>query len=405
VAPLRRSSFRFLAGGQLVSNLGDAVYSVALAWYVLSHGGGTVTLGVVLAAYGIPRTALLVVGGHASDRWDPWTVMFLTDAARTIAVAVLAVTAATGPAREVELIPIAITLGAAEGLFLPSSFTIIPALLPEDERQHGNAVSSAISQLTQLAGPILAGVLIAVSSPATAFAIDAATFLISATTLAGVRTHQTRALSATSAATVADTAPPTVRQLIVREPILRVMIVTDALINLCSTGMGRVALPALARDTFHLGARGFGAMSACLAAGLLIGTLLATRMPPVRQPLLASTITLLPCIPLLAILPVLGRWQIAAGVLIIAFIPLAIGNLLTITALQQWAPPEILGRVTGLLMLASMGMLPISVLLAGVVIHLAGVTAYFALSAATVTLAAAIQLTSTPWRTFRGRRA
>ncbi|HEY1776059.1 MAG TPA: MFS transporter, partial [Solirubrobacteraceae bacterium] len=173
MGPLGRSSFRFLAAGQLVSNLGDALYSVALAWYVLSHGGGTVTLGVVLAAYGIPRTALLLVGGHASDRWDPWTVMLLTDAARTSAVTVLAITAATGPAREIELIPIAIVLGAAEGLFLPSSFTIIPALLPADERQQGNALSSGISQATQLAGPICGGVLVAAASPATAFAIDA----------------------------------------------------------------------------------------------------------------------------------------------------------------------------------------------------------------------------------------
>jgi MFS family permease len=401
MVPLRRSSFRYLAAGQLISNLGDALYSVALAWYVLSHGGGTVTLGLVLAAYGIPRTALLLVGGHASDRWHPWTLMLITDAARMIAIAFLAFTAATGPAREAELIPIAIVLGAAEGLFLPSSFTIIPALLPADERQQGNALSAGISQITQLAGPILGGALVATTGPATGFAIDAVTFLISAMTLAGVRTQQPRARSPDRTPTVAAPTSPTVRQLLLREPILRLMLLTDALINLCSTGMGRVALPALAKDTFHLGAGGYGAMSACLGAGLLIGTLVATRMPPIRKPLLASTLTLLPCIPLLAILPETGRWQIAAGVLILAFVPLAIGNLLTITALQQWAPPGTLGRVTGLLMLASMGMLPISVLLAGVVIHLAGVAFYFAISAATLTLAAAIELRSTTWRSFQ----
>jgi hypothetical protein len=55
---------------------------VALPWYVLANHGGPLLLGTVLAAYGIPRTALLAVGGHASDRWRPWTVMMSSDVVR-----------------------------------------------------------------------------------------------------------------------------------------------------------------------------------------------------------------------------------------------------------------------------------------------------------------------------------
>ena len=65
--------------GQVTSNVGDACYAVALPWYVLAGHGGTVLLGTVLAAYGIPRTALIMVGGYASDRWRPQTVMLATD--------------------------------------------------------------------------------------------------------------------------------------------------------------------------------------------------------------------------------------------------------------------------------------------------------------------------------------
>jgi MFS family permease len=97
MAPLRHLSFRLLVAGQLVSNFGDAIYSVALPWYVLAHHGGVLLLGTVLAAYGVPRTALLVVGGHASDRYRPWTVMLAANVARGVAVAAFAVTAATGP--------------------------------------------------------------------------------------------------------------------------------------------------------------------------------------------------------------------------------------------------------------------------------------------------------------------
>ena len=60
LAPLRHRGFRLLVAGQVTSNVGDACYAVALPWYVLAGHGGTVLLGTVLAAYGIPRTALIM---------------------------------------------------------------------------------------------------------------------------------------------------------------------------------------------------------------------------------------------------------------------------------------------------------------------------------------------------------
>src|SRR5580658_5074719 len=93
LTPLRHRGFRLLAGGQFASNVGDAFYMVALPWYVLASHGGAILLGTVLVAYGIPRTVLLAVGGHASDRWRPWTVMMSTDTVRVAGAAALAVAA------------------------------------------------------------------------------------------------------------------------------------------------------------------------------------------------------------------------------------------------------------------------------------------------------------------------
>ena len=187
LAPLRHRGFRLLAAGQLASNFGDAFYAVALPWFVLAGHGGALLLGTVLVAYGVPRTVLLAVGGHASDRWRPWTVMLGSDAVRAVAVAALAVAAALGPARAAILVPIAVVLGAGEGLFLPGSFSIIPALLPDDDLQAGNALASGGTQLATLAGPAIGGALVAFAGPSPAFAIDAASFAVSAATLAGVR--------------------------------------------------------------------------------------------------------------------------------------------------------------------------------------------------------------------------
>jgi hypothetical protein len=107
LAPLHHRGFRLLTASQLASNVGDSCYAVALPWYVLAEHGGALLLGTVLVAYGIPRTVLLAAGGHASDRWRPWTVMMSTDAARAIGVGALAGAAALGPARAAVLVPIA----------------------------------------------------------------------------------------------------------------------------------------------------------------------------------------------------------------------------------------------------------------------------------------------------------
>ena len=400
MAPLRHRSLRLLIVGELVSNFGDAIYSVALAWYVLSHHGGVLLLGTVLTAYGIPRTALLVVGGHASDRYRPWTVMLAANATRAVAVAALAVTAATGVARGAVLIVIAVVLGAGEGMF-------VPALVPADELQAGNALVLGTTQLSQLAGPAVGGALVAVISAPGGFAIDAATFLISALTLLGIRRAAVR-LPATGDQGHQETdaaSAPTLRGLLANEPIVRLVLVSDALLNLGSTGMSKVALPALAKGPLHLGATGYGVLSAAMGAGLLLGTLIASWLPPARRPLLTASLGLVPVAPLIAAIPYTGGWVSAAILLVLAFILVAIGNLLLITGLQQWAPPQLLGRVTGMLMLASVGMLPISVLLAGVLIHLTGPTAYFPLDAAAILIAAAVQLSSPTWRRFDPRRA
>jgi predicted MFS family arabinose efflux permease len=394
-----------LIAGELVSNFGDAIYSVALAWYVLAHHGGALLLGTVLAAYGIPRTALLVVGGHASDRYRPWTVMLGANVARGIAVAAFSVTAATGTAHGAVLIVIAIVLGAGEGMFVPASEAIVPALLPFDELQAGNALSLGTTELSQLAGPAVGGALVALISAAGGFAIDAATFLVSALTLIGIQRAAPRIAAVAGQRHDSGDVPsvPTLRGLWANAPILRLMLITDALLNLGSAGMGRVALPALAKGPLHLGASGYGALSAAMGAGLLLGTLTASWLPPARRPLLIASLALLPVAPLVAAIPFARGWIAAAIIIVVAFILIAIANLLLITGLQQWAPPELLGRVTGVLMLASVGMLPLSVLLAGILIHLTGPTAYFPLDAATIVIAAAAQLSSPTWRRFDPR--
>ena len=413
LAPLRHRGFRRLAAGQLVSNAGDAFYAVALPWYVLASHGGALLLGTVLVAYGVPRTVLLVAGGHASDRWRPWTVMMSTDAIRAVGAAALAVAAAAGPARAGILVPVAAVLGAGAGLFLPGSFAIVPALLPDEDLQAGNALVSGGTQLALLAGPAIGGVLVALVGPSPAFALDAASFAISALTLNGVRTLNgartaTRTLASSPAAGAGPDAGtgedaeerPTVRTLLRSARILQISLLVTVAANLGSAGVDEVALPSLAHGPLHTGADGYGLLIAAFGAGALAGTIAAGQLSGGRRPAVAGSAVFLAQAIALAVVPYLGGTVLAGAALTVVGVLNGFGNVLMITLFQRWAPPGLMGRLAGLLTMASMGVAPLSVALAALVVNGLGAAVFFPLAAAPLALAILAGLSQRTWRDF-----
>ena len=420
--PLRHRGFRLLAGGQLASNLGDMVYAVALPWYVLADHGGVLLLGIVLAAYGVPRTVFIAIGGHASDRWQPWTVMMAADAVRALVVVALAIVAMAGRPSALTLVPIAVVLGVGEGLFLPGSFSIIPTLLPDEDLQAGNALASSGTMLATFIGPALGGVLVALVGSAPAFGLDAVSFVVSALTLAGVRAEKrpyptggavragaelTRLEPGGVAAASADATPgvrsigqPTLPQVLASERVLQIILLINVAANLCAGGESEVGLPALAHGPFHAGAAGYGALIAAFGAGALVGTLVAGQMHSPRRPAMVGSFAFLAEAGFMAAVPFLGG-TVGAAVALIAFGALnGFGNVTTITAFQRWAPPAMLGRLMGLLLLTSFGVFPISVALAAVAVQHFGAAPLFPFAGAALAAAILFGLTQRRWRDF-----
>jgi MFS family permease len=412
MAPLRHSGFRLLAGGQLASNVGDAFYMVALPWYVLADHGGALLLGTVLAAYGIPRTVLLTVGGQAADRWHPWTVMMASDGVRALALAGMAAAAAAGPARAVILVPIAVVLGAGEGMFLPGSFAIIPELLPDEDLQAGNALVSASTQLATLIGPALGGAMVALIGPSPAFGLDAASFVVSALTLTrvGAVKHATRAsLTATPAqdgqhdqpsTPGEDASGATVLGTLRAERAIQIALLVTIVANLGSGGIDGVALPSLAHGPLHTGAGGFGGLIAAFGAGALIGTLASAQIGRLRRPAVTGSIAFMIEAVAMAVVPYLGGVFGAGAAIVLTGVMNGFGNVVMITAFQRWCPPGLLGRLSGVLMLTSMGVYPISVVISAFVVRGLGPAPFFPIAGAALAVAILLGISQRAWRNF-----
>jgi predicted MFS family arabinose efflux permease len=384
---------RLLAGGQAASTIGDGCYAVALPWYVLTGHGGAAALGATLAAYGIGRAAAMPAGSLLCDRLGARRVLLLVDVLRAALIGGLAVQAALRPPSLVTLALFSALAGGGEGAFIPSRYALMPAIAPGPLLRRANATLTSARQAGRLAGPLIGALLVARAGPAAAFALDAATFAISALTLTPLRP-------------VAITpqehhAAPNIRAVLAATPALPIMLLVVLAGNLASSGVFAVALPVLAHQRF--GTSGYGLVLAMLAAGAVAGTTLGTRIRS-RRPAVTACRLFLAQTTALALFPLAGLT--GAAVAAAAFgLANAIGELIIVTTLQRSFPTAALGRIMGLVMLASAGAFPVSVALTTAVVHTAGTAAAFPLAGALTATAILLGLSRTALRSFAAESA
>jgi MFS family permease len=405
-APLRSGDFLLLFSGQMVSTLGDTFYAVALPWLMLAGGRSPQELGVVLACYGVPRVATLLLGGWLSDLLRPRGVMLLSDIMRALLVGLLAAlvfASSPGAPATWQLIAVSILLGGFTGLFLPAYYAITPQILHDDVLQAGNALNSSSIQFAIFLGSALAGLIVSRFSPAIAFTIDALTFIVSSLTLLlMLRGQPTQTASQTpvqmslpgqqgepgqAGAPLFDEGA-TFWQVLRSWRLFQVALLVVVIGNLLFDGLIQVALPTLVRVQFAAGAGGYGSLLASFGLGSLLGGLAAGGAGRVRHRgfVMVTLITLLALE--YALLPFLGG--LAGAVILIGCAGLTNGVLTVIafTLLQQQAPRHLMGRLMAVLMIATLGLYPFSVALAGIVSTHAGPLILFPISGTLMLLAA-----------------
>src|SRR4051812_37469366 len=184
---LRHREFRLLWLASSASVIGDRIVTVALALFVIDLTGNATDLGLVLSAHALPLVAFLLIGGVWADRLPRHRVMVVTDLARFALHALLAVLIVTDAVRIWHIVVIEMLFGTAEAFFRPAAAGLLPQTVPEREIQEANAVTTTFSNIAEFVGPALATALVLGVGAGTAFAVDAASFLVSAAFLIRVR--------------------------------------------------------------------------------------------------------------------------------------------------------------------------------------------------------------------------
>jgi MFS family permease len=184
---LRDRDFARFFAGYATSLLGTSMSSLAVSFAVLDNGGTAGDLGVVLAAGIVPQVLFMLGGGVIADRLGRRPVMLGADAARCAAQAVLAAAVLAGRPALWVFILLAVARGTGEAAFTPALSGLTAELAPRDDLVNANALLTGARSAAAVAGPGLAGVLVAVAGPGTVIALDAGSYAVSVLALASLR--------------------------------------------------------------------------------------------------------------------------------------------------------------------------------------------------------------------------
>jgi hypothetical protein len=364
---LRHRDFRYLWFAQSASVIGDCIVIVALALFVIELTGDATDLGLVFAAASLPLVAFLLIGGVWADRLPRHRVMVVTDLVRFSLHALLAALIFASVVHIWELIAIEAVFGTAEAFFRPAANGLLPQTVPEQEIQQAQGLSSLSNNIGEFVGPALATALVLGLGAGWAFALDAATFLLSAALLVRVRPRR-RALAEPAAAEHALRGGVWAE---LREGFAEVRSrswVWATLAAFCAalfTGLAPwfVLGPLVARVQYgHIGV--YGLVSAAVGIGTIAGSLLGIAWRP-RFPMRAAMLAIL-LWPGSAILYAAGLtlWLVVPA-MVIGGGGIALFDVWWTTALAERIPPDKLSRVSSYDWMVSLALLPLGYVLAG----------------------------------------
>lgn len=336
---LSERDFRLLWIGQTGSSVGDALVGVALAFAVLEVGGSAADLGLVFAAFAVPRVLFTLAGGVWSDRLPRQRVMVACDLVRAAAQAVVSTLLITGNGATWHLVALAVVMGSASAFFQPATVGLMPQVVSAARLQQANALVSISQSASHIFGPLVAGLLVATAGPGWAFAVDGASFLVSAAFLLAMRVPGARAPDRRSF--VSELAEGW------REVVSRSWVVAAILafsISNVSLAAFQVLGPVTAADALG-GAAAWGVILTGGAIGGLLGGAVSLRWKP-RRPLVAGfLLMILSTIQLLLLIPPFPAPVVALGAML-TIGAIVVSNTFWDTMLQQHIPREALSRVS-----------------------------------------------------------
>lgn len=362
--------FSWLASARFISNVGNGMSPIALAYGVLSiEGADGSDLSLVMAARYFPLVAFMLFGGVIADRFQRNRLVGGSDVIGSIVVGVSALSFLGGFPHVGVLIAMGGLFGVLNALWWPAMSGVLPEILPKERLQEGNAVIGLMSNIGYISGTLIGGVLVATFNPGWAMLVDAISFLIAGLILWNL---DLPSKSRVESPGIAHDLKVGWREFISRSWVVT-MVFCFAFINMSFESMLQVLGPLNFNDPEN-GPRYWSLNLAGMTAGMMIGGFIVLKLK-FKRPLFISMV--------LIAISVVWDFSLAFQLPLALCVLSAIFSGLTIeffmvtwnTSLQTHIPEESYSRVNAYDALGSYGIAPIGVVIAGPLANYFGVSA------------------------------
>ncbi|HEY7452534.1 MAG TPA: MFS transporter [Candidatus Limnocylindria bacterium] len=370
--PLAERDFAFLTAGSFVSQLGDGFFFVALAWQVYDLSNVPTAMSIVGLAWTLPLILFVLIGGVLSDRYDRRWLMVGADLLRAAAIGLLGILSMAGTLEIWHILVLIAFVGVGDAFFNPASTAIVPDLVDEDLLPQANALGSLVRPLTgRLIGPAIGGFTVAFVGSGAAFLVDASSFLVSAVAIAFIRARP-------HAEVVEHGVRHALREIgeglayVRSKPWIWATLISSMLSLLVFVGPEEVLLPFLVRNRLELEADALGAIFAVGGMGAIVMAVIVGQLGLPRRTITVMFVSWTVGVLMIGGFGLMTELWHALVVSAVSAALFELGSIIWFTLLQQLVPRDLLGRVSSLDWLVSVGLVPLSFALTGPVAGIIG---------------------------------
>lgn len=376
--PFANRDFRVLWTGMAISLLGDGIYLVAIAWQVFQLSNTPAALGLVGVATMLPTVFLVLLGGVVTDRFERRRVLIAADLIRGTAVAGIGALAISGNLRLEYVFVLVACFGVGDALFGPAFRSLVPEIVPPEELVQANALEQMARPAVRLVGPAAGGFVVHFLGPGAAFLFDAASFGCS---IGALLLLKPRPLARVAERTVSSVAAELVEgfRYVRTQAWLWGTLLLVLVINLLG-GVLFVLVPYLVKNRLDASAAGLGLVYSAGAVGAIGGSLLLSQLALPRRHVTVMYSLWAGAAFASAWYAVVGHlWQ---AMLVAFFVGIGLtgGNVIWGALVGLLVPRDVLGRVTSVDWLFTLGLVPASYALVGPISDAVGVATTFAVA-------------------------
>ncbi len=352
------SDFRWLWSSAVASYLGMNMQWITRSWLVLELADASpLALAAVIVTFALPMTIISPIGGALADRFSRRRMMLYTQAGNAALTLVVGTLDFVGVIELWHVIVSGLINGSLMAFNMPSRQAMVSDIIPKNTLMNGISLMSSAMNVTRIAGPALAGVLIIFVDTAGVFFLISAIYLVAVLTVLPIRVGdegQKRSGKSMYGDIVAGLAYAKNSS-----PLFGLIIMSFIPILF---GMSLYALmPAWAWETLQVGSDNLGGLYAVMGIGALMGSLALASIPRFNR---RGLLLLSSCVVwgiVLATVAKMGSYNVVMPLLLFLGLVSSMFMSLIMTLVQTYASPEMRGRMMSIVMM-TFGAMPLSAL-------------------------------------------